>query len=147
MARGPRRSEGDVDAADEVPHRWLGKEVRRREVVLAGFVELRIHALVVRPGGEVTTCDAETKCRSTELPRPLVRGHVRNRHLSELSEASVFDVAGLRAFQVRRGGRRAARTAGRAAGSSRRLTACRRDRGTAVLGTPPPLRGSLRSCR
>src|SRR5258706_371596 len=47
----PSRSEGDVDAADEVANRRLGEEIGRREVVLAGFVQPRIAPLVLRPGG------------------------------------------------------------------------------------------------
>src|SRR5438128_627397 len=100
MAWGPRRLKGDIDAADEVPHRRLGQEVRRREVVLTCLVELGIHALVVRPRGEVATRDADAEGGGAELPGPLLGGEVGDRYLAQLGEAAVFDVAGLRAFEV-----------------------------------------------
>src|SRR3989454_12733335 len=91
---------GDVDAADEVPHRRLGQEVRRGEVVLTRLVELRIHALVVRPRREVATRDADAEGGGAELPGPLLGGEVGDGHLAQLGEAAVFDVAGLRALEV-----------------------------------------------
>src|SRR5438046_5303719 len=49
----PSRSEGDVDAADEVAHRRLRQEIGRGEVVLTGLVQLGVETLVFRPSGEI----------------------------------------------------------------------------------------------
>src|SRR2546426_5894389 len=85
---------GDVDAADEVPHRRLGQEVRRGEVVLTRFVELGVNPPVARPRREVATRDTDAEGGGPELPGPRVRGEVGDRHLAQLGEAAVFDVAG-----------------------------------------------------
>src|SRR6266478_2306715 len=111
----PSRSEGDVDAADEVANRRLGQEVRRREIVLPGFVQFRINAWVLRPGSQIPSDDRKAQVTGAEKLRPAGWSNVRNGDLPQLGEATILDVTGLRAFEV---------------GSSRRLV--REGRGAVV---------------
>src|SRR6267154_1058033 len=96
----PSRSEGDVDAADEVAHRRLGEEIGRREVVLAGFVQLRIDPLVLRPGGQIPPHHRKAQVAGAEELRPAGGSEIRNRDFAQLGEAAILDVPGLRAFEV-----------------------------------------------
>src|ERR1051325_9267141 len=55
------RSEGNIDAADPVPHRGLREEGGLGEVVWAPLVELRVEAIVFRPSRRVAPRDREAQ--------------------------------------------------------------------------------------
>src|SRR6266516_7903450 len=84
-------SEGHVDAADEVPHRRLTQEVRHVEVELTGLAELGVHTPVLGPGGQVTPRQRETQGLGPDAGRPSVGSRVRQRHLTQLHETSIFE--------------------------------------------------------
>src|SRR5438874_8719836 len=95
------RSEGDVDAADPIPDRRLRQEVGSGEVVLARLVQLRIEALVLRPGREITTGDREAERRGTDARAQASRRIIRQRQLAQLDEVRVLHVTRLGAQNIR----------------------------------------------
>src|ERR1041384_4657161 len=94
------RSEGNIDAADPVPHRGLREEVGCREVVLARLVELRVEASVFRPSRQVATRDREAQRRGMDVGAPLRRRVVRQRDLAQLDEVRILHVTRLGALDV-----------------------------------------------
>src|SRR5205809_978149 len=101
----PSRSEGDVDAADEVAHRRLRQEIGRGEVVLTGLVQLGVDTLVFRPRGEIASHHRKAQVAGAEELRPARRSEIRHRDLTQLGEGAILDVTSLRAFEVGGSGR------------------------------------------
>src|SRR5207244_3349697 len=93
------RSEGHVDAADEVAHRRLGQKVGHTVVELADGVQLGVGALVVRPGHQVATGHGEAQAAGADAGCPLRGSEIRHRNLAQLHEPSVLIESGLVTLQ------------------------------------------------
>src|SRR4051812_38300194 len=90
------RSEGDVEARQERAHRRLAQELERAEVRLATTQNFRIKALVFRPRTKVAATQRQADSLGTDRRRPLLRRKDRHRHLAELPEPGILDVATIR---------------------------------------------------
>src|SRR5205807_10029164 len=86
------RSEGDVDACDEVPHGRLCQKISRREIVLAGLVQLGIDPVVFRPRSQVTADDREAEILGAQHVRPAGGRKEREGHLAPLRECPILDI-------------------------------------------------------
>src|SRR5436309_11334990 len=89
------RSEGDVDACDEVPHGRLRQKIGRREIVLARLVQLGIDPLVFRPRSQVAADDCEAEILGAQHVRPAGWRKEREGHLADVREWRVPAVARL----------------------------------------------------
>src|SRR5258705_13492068 len=88
------RSVADVEADEQAPRRWEGRQVdEAHDALVAEVVDLGIEAPVVAPRDEVAAAEVDPQVAPAEIPaRELVRHLIGQGDLAQLHVRAIMDV-------------------------------------------------------